>query len=182
MENLRMVLYAPIVAIGGLVGGWLSGEPNASEPATPMITAANEYRCVGNNEAPKSGLDVVAAIAPQSETLRLSLQAQNLDPTEIRAVHEVAIVDPFGRPANTGELSPTFVVGMGQGHTQNFDLPVPKVDGYYTVVIRTATGNGQETTGLQDQRVWMKVVKGVATVVERDEYETNSGETEAQTI
>ncbi|MEZ4459353.1 MAG: hypothetical protein R3E66_06420 [bacterium] len=182
MKNTKNVLLVLAAAIGGLAVGSMSGEPSSAQLPTTTSADANEYRCIGNNEAPKSGLEVSAQVRMEAGSLHLSLQAQNLDPSELRAVHEVAIVDPFGRPADTAELSPSFAVAAGNGHSQNFDLPVPEVDGYYTVIIRTATGNGEDTTRLQDQRVWLKVADGIAAVVDRDEYEANSGENEAQSI
>lgn len=185
---LGFVVVAAVLAAG--VAGYKQGSAQASvpvaqvvEPSTNNGVAESEYRCIGNNHAEPTGLQVTASISRLDRDGVLDLTLENFDDSEVSVIHEIVIVDPFGTPITTVEQTEVYPISAREkGHAKSVALVSPEVDGYYTISVRTAGLDAKGAAQMRTDRVWVKVVDGSITTVERDEYETNSGEAEAQSI
>lgn len=183
-----LVIVAAVLAAG--VAGFTQGSAQAIEPLAQTIapsarnaTAESEYECIGNVQAEPRGLQVSASVSRLDRDGMLDLTLENLDDSAVSVIHEIVIVDPFGQPVTALEQSEVYSISAKEKDRFNsISLSAPEEDGYYTVSLRTVASDAKGATQMLTDRIWIKVAGGTVSTVEREEYETNSGEAEAQSI
>ena len=139
--------------------------------------------CSGNNVPHDEYLKIESHIGGTDESPAVVVSVTNPEARDRGLLHEIVVVDPQGNPAGTSESTSAYLVKTTEVDVET-EIPFssPTQDGYYVVLVRSASTDFADASGAQDERLLVRVDDGRLTVVTRDEYEANSNEAEARKL